>query len=54
MMQKKKRNGKGKKRKYKNYSRIVIKQNLSHFNNHNNNNGTYLALIHRCSKRFTM
>ena len=23
-------------------------------NNNNNNNGIYMALIHRCSKRFTM
>ena len=23
-------------------------------NNNNNNNGIYIALIHRCSKRFTM
>ena len=24
------------------------------FYNNNNNNGIYIALIHRCSKRFTM
>ena len=32
----------------------VYDQLFNNNNNNNNNNGIYRALIHRCSKRFTM
>ena len=33
---------------------ILVWFERSNNNNNNNNNGIYIALIHRCSKRFTL